>query len=233
MARRRARAREFLPRRGRERAALIDSGLGIGDIRATVGSLTDLEVMVANTHHHWDHVGGNAGFSKVAIHELGEENLRAGQDLLFAEVYVAHARQRLARFGEFSEMDSKFYDFLADETTPRPFPDGFDSSAWRIPPCAPTRLLRDGDEIDLGGRVLHVLHTPGHSPDSVCFFDEANGLLFGGDTLNSGPIYAQMPDSNLDAFTRSAARIAAMADGIRTVYMAHFTRLRGERGLCP
>ena len=72
--------------------------------------------MVANTHHRWDHVGGNAGFSKVAIHELGEENLRAGQDLLFAEVYVAHARQRLARFGEFSEIDSKFYDFLADET---------------------------------------------------------------------------------------------------------------------
>ena len=209
---------------GRERAALIDSGLGIGNIRATVGSLTDLEVMVANTHHHFDHVGGNAAFSKVAIHELGDENLRSEHDLSFAEAYFAHARERLERFGEFRELDAKFYDFLADETTPRPFPEGFDSAARHIRPCIPTRLLRDGDEIDLGGRLLRVLHTPGHTPDSVCFFDEANGLLFGGDTFNSGPIYAQMPDSDLDAFTRSTARIAAMADGIRTVYMAHFMR---------
>ena len=46
---------------GRERAVLIDSGLGIADIRPIVESLTDLDVMVANTHHHWDHVGGTIG----------------------------------------------------------------------------------------------------------------------------------------------------------------------------
>ena len=145
---------------GRERAALIDSGLGIGDIRATVGSLTDLEVMVANTHHHWDHVEGNAGFSKVAIHELGEENLRAGQDLLFAEVYVAHARQRLARFGEFSEMDSKFYDFLADETTPPTVPGrvrfvGVAHSAMRTDQAA-TRRRRDRPRRPRAPRAPHA-----------------------------------------------------------------------------
>jgi glyoxylase-like metal-dependent hydrolase (beta-lactamase superfamily II) len=209
---------------GRERAVLIDSGLGIADIRPVVESLTDLDVMVANTHHHWDHVGGNAPFEEVAIHELGAEHLRAGDNVEFGEQYVSFTRERLARFGEFENLDRRFYDFLADETTPRPLPDGFDPRAWKIAPCIPSRLLHDGDRIELGGRVLQVVHSPGHTPDSVCYVDVENGLLFGGDTYNTGPIYAHMPDSDLEAFARSTRRIADMADGIRTVYMAHLTR---------
>ena len=50
------------------------------------------------------------------------------------------------------------------------------------------------------------------------------GSCSGGDTYNTGPIYAHMPDSELEAFARSTQRIAAMADGIRRVYMAHVTR---------
>jgi glyoxylase-like metal-dependent hydrolase (beta-lactamase superfamily II) len=209
---------------GRERAVLIDSGLGIADVRSIVESLTDLDVMVANTHHHWDHVGGNDRFSDVAIHELGEGHLRAGDDLAFAEKYIAFTRELLQRFAEFKALDRPYFELLADETTPRQLPEGFDPASWRIAPCVPTRLLRDGDEIDLGGRTLRVLHTPGHTLDSVCYLDEENGLLFGGDTYNTGPIYAHMPDSDLEAFARSTQRVAAMVDGIRMVYMAHVTR---------
>ena len=43
------------------------------------------------------------------------------------------------------------------------------------------RLLQEGDSIRLGGETLTVLHTPGHSPGSVCYLDEA-GDLWGGDT---------------------------------------------------
>lgn len=209
---------------GRDRAALIDSGLGIGDVRSIVESLTELDVIVANTHHHWDHVGGNAAFSDVAIHELGAEDLRAGNEMAFAEEYLAYARERLERFGEFTDLDRRYFDFLSEETTPRPLPPGFDPASWKIAPCVPSRLLRDGDVLDLGGRSLRVLHTPGHTPDSVCFLDAENGMLFGGDTYNTGAIYAQMPDSDLDAFAASTERVAGMADAIRTVYMAHFSR---------
>jgi glyoxylase-like metal-dependent hydrolase (beta-lactamase superfamily II) len=209
---------------GRERAVLIDSGLGIGDIRSIVNSLTPLDVLVANTHHHWDHVGGNGSFSEVAIHELGADRLRAGNEMRFAEAYLAYTTERLERFGEFRDLDRRYYDFLSEETTPRPFPPGFDPAEWRIPACVPTRLLRDGDVLDLGGRSLRVVHTPGHTHDSVCYLDEERGLLFGGDTFNTGAIYAQMPDSDLEAFAASTARVAPMADDVRSVYMAHFTR---------
>lgn len=209
---------------GDRRAALVDSGMGIADIRAVVERLTDRDVLVVNTHHHWDHVGGNQRFTDVAIHETGAELLAREVPAERLAAYMTHVRQLLERFGEFRDLDDRFFSFLADETTPRPLPEGFDPSAWRVAPSVPTRLLRDGDELDLGGRSLRVLHTPGHTRDSVCLLDERNGLLFGGDTYNSGPIYAHMPDSDLEAFAGSTARVAGLADGIRTVYMAHFTR---------
>ncbi len=209
---------------GDQRAALVDSGMGIADIRAVVESLTGRDVLVVNTHHHWDHVGGNHLFADVAIHEAGAELLRREVPAEHLAEYVIYTRELLERFGEFRNLDERFFSFLADETTPRPLPEGFDPSAWRIAPSVPTRLLRDGDVLDLGGRSLRVLHAPGHTPDSICLVDEGNGLLFGGDTYNSGPIYAHMPDSDLEAFARSTARVAGLADGIRTVYMAHFTR---------
>jgi glyoxylase-like metal-dependent hydrolase (beta-lactamase superfamily II) len=209
---------------GRERAVLIDTGLGIGDIRRAVAALTDLDVAVVNTHYHWDHVGGNDGFANIAIHELGAERLRRGPDPGTLERYAPYARRMLERFGEFRATDEEFFAFLADETTPRPLPADFDFATWTIPPTIPTRLLRDGDELDLGGRTLRVLHTPGHTPDSICLFDERNGLLFGGDTYNTGPIYAQLHDSDVGAFARSTARIAELSDDVAFVYVAHFSR---------
>src|ERR687887_275058 len=59
---------------GRQRAALIDTGMGIGDLRATVRALTDLPVLVCNTHYHWDHSAGNSAFEQIAIHQA-EMNL--------------------------------------------------------------------------------------------------------------------------------------------------------------
>jgi glyoxylase-like metal-dependent hydrolase (beta-lactamase superfamily II) len=209
---------------GDRRAVLVDSGMGIGDIRAVVEHLTDHDVLVVNTHHHWDHVGGNQRFTDVAIHETGAELLGREVPAERLAAYMAFVRQLLERFGGFRDLDDRFFSFLTEETTPRPLPEGFDPLSWRIVPSVPTRLLREGDRIDLGDRSLRVLHTPGHTPDSICLLDERNGLLFGGDTYSSGPIYAHMPDSDLEAFTRSTARVAGLADAIRTVYMAHFTR---------
>jgi len=209
---------------GRERAILIDTGLGIGDVRGAVTALTDLDVLVVNTHYHWDHSGGNSAFDDIAIHEPGAERLPRGPDMAKLEPYAAYSRRMLERIGEFRATDEEFFGFLSDETMPRQFPHGFDFADWRIPASIPTRLLKDGDMLDLGGRTLRVLHTPGHTPDSICLLDEENGLLFGGDTYNTGPIYAHLPDSDVDAFARSTARVAELADGVTFVYVAHFSR---------
>lgn len=62
---------------------------------------------------------------------------------------------------------------------------------FRIPlvqPPAPTHALQDGELIELGSQRLRVLHTPGHSPGSVCFYNEAEGTVLGGDVLFQGSV---------------------------------------------
>jgi hydroxyacylglutathione hydrolase len=53
-------------------------------------------------------------------------------------------------------------------------------------PPEPSGLLSDGDDVDVDGLKLKVIHTPGHTPGSVCYY--ANGVLFAGDTLFAGSI---------------------------------------------
>jgi glyoxylase-like metal-dependent hydrolase (beta-lactamase superfamily II) len=53
---------------GRENALLIDSGFGSGDLRALVRTLTDLPILLVNTHADGDHIGCNGQFDSVRMH---------------------------------------------------------------------------------------------------------------------------------------------------------------------
>ncbi|PID90523.1 MAG: MBL fold hydrolase [Bacteroidetes bacterium] len=62
------------------------------------------------------------------------------------------------------------------------------AAAWGVnmPPVgAPDAALADGQELAIGGDVLRVVTTPGHTPGGVCFYLPGMGLLFSGDTLFS------------------------------------------------
>ncbi|MDD7967529.1 MBL fold metallo-hydrolase [Actinomycetospora lemnae] len=208
---------------GRDRAVLVDSGLGIAPVRPVVAALTERPVDVVHTHAHLDHVGGDAEFDRVAIHPAGVAELRAGADPAERRRYLAHARRLLAAAEAYRALDRDFFHLLSGDSDPRPLPPDVDTT-WDPCPGPEPDLLHDGDVVDLGGRTLRVLHTPGHTPDSVCFLDEHAGLLFAGDTVNTGPIYAQAPESDLTAFAASTARLAELADDVHLVLMSHFGR---------
>lgn len=63
-----------------------------------------------------------------------------------------------------------------------------DLPVWQLthPDRSPDGELRDGQQISIGDAVVHVIHTPGHSPGSVCFYVPALGVVFTGDTLFQG-----------------------------------------------
>ena len=209
---------------GAEKAVLIDTGLGIAPLRPTVETLTDLPITVVNSHYHFDHVGGNHEFPETLIHHLGQELVTqpVSSDLL--QEYAAHAELMIAGAAAIERGDHDFVHLIDVDSRPKPLPSGFDPTAWQIAPQAPSGTLDEGDTIDLGGRVLRVLHTPGHSGDSICIFDEDSGILFGGDTINTGPIYAQFHDSDLEAFVKSTARLAEIKDDVSMVAVNHFGR---------
>jgi glyoxylase-like metal-dependent hydrolase (beta-lactamase superfamily II) len=209
---------------GNAAAALIDTGLGIGNIRQAAEALASHDVFAVNTHYHFDHTGGNHLFSARLIHQDGAAAIERPVDPDLYRRYGQFIEELVKASPRFKEMDEQFFHFLTDETTPRPLPAEFDLASWSYQPTTATRTLRDGDKIELGGRDLTVLHTPGHTPDCICLLDERNGVLFGGDTINTGPIYSQLADSDVQAFARSTRRLAELAGSVRVVYVPHFVR---------
>ncbi len=167
---------------GRERALLIDTGLGFADLRAVVERLTDLPVTVVTTHVHADHIGGHGAFSDIAVHEAEADWLDGRFPLPPAVV-----RRNLA-----------------------PAPPWVDLDSYRVFQGKPSLVFGDGHVFDLGGRQVTALHTPGHSPGHCCFYEAARGTLWTGDLLYEGCLYAFYPTTDPAAFYRSLRRVSQL-----------------------
>jgi glyoxylase-like metal-dependent hydrolase (beta-lactamase superfamily II) len=175
---------------GKERGVVIDTGTGIGDLKQVITELTELPVSVVNTHTHWDHIGNNHQFEQIACHEHP-----ACVDKLLKG--ISH---------------SKLQSSIQGDSIWKPLPQNFDADTWEIPRVQPSTLLKDGDVINLGERLLEVIYTPGHSPGSICLLDRINRLLFTGDTFFPGPLYAFSEDVDIAEYIASIDRLKSRMD---------------------
>jgi glyoxylase-like metal-dependent hydrolase (beta-lactamase superfamily II) len=182
---------------GNERALLFDTGMGIGDLKALTLKLDKLPIVVLNSHTHDDHVGNNWQFDAVygMDTEFTRRNAKGSKKDAQAEVVPGEICGSL--------------------------PAGFDRAAYRTRPWRVSKWLHDGDRIDLGGRTIEVIATPGHTPDSISLFDRANGLLFTGDTYYPGTVWLYRPETDLAAYGNSVRRIAALQPEVKLVLGAH------------
>ena len=98
-------------------------------------------------------------------------------------------------------------------------PAGFDAKSYAVKPFHITDWIHGGEKIDLGGRMLEVISTPGHTPDSIALWDPRNALLFTGDMYYPGPIYLYRPETDLDAYETSIGKMAAL--GAKLLLPAH------------
>jgi len=182
---------------GEKQALLFDTGMGISDIRKVTGELTHLPIIVLNSHTHDDHVGGNWQFETVF-----------GMDTDFTRTNAKGSRQ-----------DAQ--DELGPGMICGKLPQGFDSKAYATRPWKISRLLHDHDKVDLGGRTLEIISTPGHTPDAISLLDRAHGLLFTGDTYYPAPIWLFRPETNLDDYVASVKHLAALAPQLKLVLGQH------------
>jgi glyoxylase-like metal-dependent hydrolase (beta-lactamase superfamily II) len=183
---------------GEDSALLFDTGLGIGDIRSVVDQLTDLDVVVLNSHTHYDHIGGNHQFETIYAMDTEFTRGRA--------IGVPH--ERVA-------------EFVSEGWIWKPLPEGFIKDRYHSQPFSVSKIVGEGDILDVGGRQLEILETPGHAPDSICLFDRHNRILFTGDTFYLAPLYAHVAGSDFEAYARSAARLAGLAGEIDIAVTSH------------
>ena len=152
---------------GSEKAALIDSGMNTPDAKDLAKKLTDLPIILINTHADRDHISGNGSFDALYMSPNEEPNYRdAGGK------------------GDF------------------------------IPVC-------EGDEIDLGGRVLRIIDNPGHTPGSIAILDKENRVLIGGDSIQDGNIFMFGKYRDLKTYIKSLKHISEMNDSFDCIYPMH------------
>ena len=84
--------------------------------------------------------------------------------------------------------------------------------------------IRPGSWIDLGGRRLQVLHTPGHTPTSAALFDPGQAQFFAGDFIYPGPLYAQLPGASRSAYRSTTDALLASLPRDTTIWSAHCCR---------
>src|SRR6266404_7350058 len=171
--------------------------MGIADLRSVVRRLTSRPIVVLNSHTHDDHVGDNWQFDFVY-----------GMDTDFTRSNAKGSREDAQAEIASGEICGEL---------PKNFnPKSYLTKPWRI-----SRFVHDGFKINLGGRTLEIVATPGHTPDAICLLDRSNGLLFTGDTYYPAPIWLFRPETDLDAYVNSVKRLAALAPELKLVLGAH------------
>ena len=180
----------------------LDTCTGILNLREVVDYFAACPVTVLNSHDHFDHIGSNAQFDDVWCYDLPSA--------------VRHLTNGPTETEQAEILDStksiplliKYYGYEIPE---------------KIPGKAPTGTVNDGQVIDLGGRKLEVIHTPGHQPSCIMLLDRENHLLFTGDMFYPGPMYCMFDDSFFPDYVKSIRKAADLAveAGVSEVYCSH------------
>jgi len=182
---------------GTKQALLFDTGMGIGNLRAIVARLTSRPIVVLNSHTHNDHVGGNWQFPFIY-----------GMDTAFTRASAkGSGEDAQAEIGK---------DMLCGALPKNFYPTKYATRPWQV-----SLFVPDGFKINLGGRTVEIISTPGHTPDSISLIDRANGLLFTGDTYYPGEIWLYRPETDFRAYLASVKKLSALAPETRLVLGAH------------
>lgn len=209
--------------RGRDADLLIDTGLGIVSLLESLPTLfRGRRTIAVATHYHYDHVGSLYEFDERWIHEEEAD--------LVADGGAIGGRLRTTTFSEASlvALEEAGYPMPSDGELLAAVPAaGYDPDAYAVRGSVPTRVLAEGDVVDLGDRSFEVLHLPGHSPGSIGLWDAERGMLFSGDALYDGPLLDFGTDSDVSEYVRTMERLRVLP--VERVHGGHDPSFGRER----
>ena len=182
---------------GQDSALLIDTGIGVADLASCVKELTDLPVIVVNTHGHPDHSGGNYQFKQIYAHPADFQDI----ELFTSPEYHTSEVQQV--IGQNPELESVLIKDISAYNNARNIP------------------VKAGYVFDLGGRHLEVIETPGHTPGSIVLLDKENRHLFTGDNNNT-LVWLFLPASlPLEVYLHTLESLNARNDEFDDLYPGH------------
>ena len=205
--------------RGSEKDLLIDTGMGIRELKPVIDDLFGRDVMAFATHTHFDHVGGLYEFEERIVSRQ-ESDIMTDADnrfSLFRESMDPEIVHCLEEAGY--DLPPCLIDALPEE--------GYDPHAYCVRPATPSRIVDEGDIVSIGSRRFEVLHLPGHSPGSVGLWEEQTGILFSGDSVYDGPLLDMLPESDIEVYCRTMERLASLP--VTVVHAGHEPSFGRER----
>jgi glyoxylase-like metal-dependent hydrolase (beta-lactamase superfamily II) len=205
--------------RGRDRDLLIDTGMGIASLHDAAQHLFDKALTAVATHSHLDHVGSLHEFPNRIVHKAEADTLTRPCDN-FSMLRSEHPLELIASL----ERAGYIIDPCFVTALPR---EDFNLSQFSCPAAPATRLVDEGDMIDLGDRVFEVLHLPGHSPGSIGLWEAATRTLFSGDAIYDGPLLDEIPGSDIPVYLDTMRRLESLP--ARVVHAGHDPSFDGAR----
>ena len=193
---------------GSKYAMLIDTGIGVGNLSGLVSDLTDLPLIVVNTHGHPDHVGANYQFTEVWVPEKDKDVLESMNPLNTPdlEAYVA------SNAGDFKYDIEKAKANIED---------------IKSYPANDVIFFDEGQSWDLGDKVITTLELGGHTPGSMMFLDEADDMVFSGDAMN-GYLWMWLDHClSVEEYEANLASVLPEISGFGHILGGHETRPQG------
>ena len=184
---------------GRDYALLIDSIIGLGNLKAFCGTLTDKTIRLVNTHSHSDHVGGNFHFEECWMHH---------RDIGFFQTCIGIRKEQLFEMAKQTSLPE-----YRDQIEPD---DNF--ADWNPMKVFP---LYDGDIFDLGDRTVEVVEVGGHTAGSIVLIDHKTRIAYTGDACNGNTLLEFSNSLPIIAYMRNLLRLKEHQHEFDQMYGGH------------
>ena len=199
---------------GRDRDLVIDSGMGVASLRPVIDGIRpdrDKPLTLFTTHAHVDHIGAAHEFEDRLAHPLEADEMANPTPYTLDSADISDMLRTLFLDAGYPPLWPLLIDAL-----PR---DDYRPEAYVLRGAPATRLVEDGDMVDLGDWQAEVMHLPGHSPGQIGLWHADSGTLFGADAIYDGPLIYEGGGTSVPEYARTLSRIRALP--LKRVYGGH------------
>lgn len=144
---------------GKDKTLVLDTGYGFGDLKEELKKITDLPLIVVNSHGHMDHTGGNFEFDNVYIHSKDVNLVKKHNSYDWRKRNIESAINQ------------------------KVLPDNFDTVSYLEKREGNLVIIDDIKSFDLGGITLEVITTPGHTAGSISLYSKELKIMLTADAI--------------------------------------------------